>query len=245
MRGTGTPMPPTDPLIYRFYELVMVNGPAWKALIEEEFGDGIMSAIDYEMVMERLPDPKGDRVKITMSGKFMPFKYYGSTGDAMAYGLVPARGRALRAAPPGCSGAARAFLRRRVRPLSRQHARGGGAKRRAFARHARRGGDAPPRRPAPAPPLILLAAPLHHAGSTPVIVFPSGWHLNCVQIRDVPNFIGPAMAAAPGPHIPPGTFFLADGARTRSSAASPMCSDSRDRCGAAAAYAAGRIHPQR
>src|SRR5882757_9659715 len=46
-RGTGTPMPPTDPLIYRFYELVMVNGPAWKALIEEEFGDGIMSAIDF------------------------------------------------------------------------------------------------------------------------------------------------------------------------------------------------------
>ena len=65
MRGTGTPMPPTDPLIYRFYELVMVNGPAWKALIEEEFGDGIMSAIDFDMVMERLPNPKGDRVKIT------------------------------------------------------------------------------------------------------------------------------------------------------------------------------------
>ena len=49
MRGTGTPMPPTDPLIYRFYELVLVNGPAWKALIEEEFGDGIMSAIDFDM----------------------------------------------------------------------------------------------------------------------------------------------------------------------------------------------------
>src|SRR3982750_1475474 len=59
-RGTGTPMPPTDPLIYRFYELVMVNGPAWKALIEEEFGDGIMSAIDFDMTMERQPDPKGD-----------------------------------------------------------------------------------------------------------------------------------------------------------------------------------------
>ena len=67
MRGTGTPMPPTDPLIYRFYELVMVNGPAWKALIEEEFGDGIMSAIDFDMVMERVADPKGDRVKITMT----------------------------------------------------------------------------------------------------------------------------------------------------------------------------------
>ncbi len=57
MRGEGIPMPPTDPLIYRFYELVMVNGPAWKALIEEEFGDGIMSAIDFDMVMERLPCP--------------------------------------------------------------------------------------------------------------------------------------------------------------------------------------------
>ena len=54
----GAPMPPTDPLIYRFYELVMVNGPALKALIEEEFGDGIMSAIDFDMQMERQPDPK-------------------------------------------------------------------------------------------------------------------------------------------------------------------------------------------
>ena len=86
MRGAGTPMPPSDPLIYRFYELVMINGPAWKALIEEECGDGIMSAIDFDMVMERLPDPKGDRVKITMSGKFLPFKYYGATGNAQAYG---------------------------------------------------------------------------------------------------------------------------------------------------------------
>jgi cyanate lyase len=86
MRGTGTPMPPTDPLIYRFYELVMVNGPAWKALIEEEFGDGIMSAIDFDMVMERLPDPRGDRVKITMSGKFLPFKYYGASGNVPQYG---------------------------------------------------------------------------------------------------------------------------------------------------------------
>jgi cyanate lyase len=87
MRGAGMQMPPSDPLIYRFYELVMVNGPAWKALIEEEFGDGIMSAIDFDMLMERLADPKGDRVKITMSGKFLPFKYYGATGNAMAYGL--------------------------------------------------------------------------------------------------------------------------------------------------------------
>jgi cyanate lyase len=87
MRGLGSPMPPSDPLIYRFYELVMINGPAWKALIEEEFGDGIMSAIDFDMVMERLADPKGDRVKITMSGKFLPFKYYGATGNAQAYGF--------------------------------------------------------------------------------------------------------------------------------------------------------------
>ena len=82
----GTAMPPTDPLIYRFYELVMVNGPALKALIEEEFGDGIMSAIDFDLQLERQPDPKGDRVRITMSGKFLPYKYYGATGNAQAYG---------------------------------------------------------------------------------------------------------------------------------------------------------------
>ena len=82
----GTPMPPTDPLIYRFYELVMVNGPALKALIEEEFGDGIMSAIDFDLQIERQGDPKGDRVKITMSGKFLPYKYYGASGNVPAYG---------------------------------------------------------------------------------------------------------------------------------------------------------------
>jgi cyanate lyase len=86
MRGTGTPMPPTDPLIYRFYELVMVNGPAWKALIEEEFGDGIMSAIDFDMAIERQADPKGDRVKIGMTGKFLPFRYYGAKGNELALG---------------------------------------------------------------------------------------------------------------------------------------------------------------
>ena len=86
MRGTGTPMPPTDPLIYRFYELVMVNGPAWKALIEEEFGDGIMSAIDFDMTIERQADPKGDRVRIGMTGKFLPFKYYGAKGNEQALG---------------------------------------------------------------------------------------------------------------------------------------------------------------
>jgi cyanate lyase len=83
----GAPMPPSDPLLYRFFELVMVNGPAWKALIEEEFGDGIMSAIDFDMKVERLGDPKGDRVKLTMSGKFLPYKYYGATGNELALGL--------------------------------------------------------------------------------------------------------------------------------------------------------------
>ncbi len=83
----GTPMPPTDPLIYRLYELVMINGPAWKALIEEQFGDGIMSAIDFDMTMERQPDPKGDRVKMTMSGKFLPYKYYGNEQGIPPTGL--------------------------------------------------------------------------------------------------------------------------------------------------------------
>ncbi len=83
----GMPMPPADPLMYRFYELVMVNGPAWKALIEEEFGDGIMSAIDLDMELERLPNPKGDRVKLTMSGKFLPYKYYGNGEGVPDYGF--------------------------------------------------------------------------------------------------------------------------------------------------------------
>ena len=67
---------PTDPLIYRFYELINVYGTTFKALIHEEFGDGIMSAIDFDMDLKREPDPKGDRVKITMSGKFLPYKTY-------------------------------------------------------------------------------------------------------------------------------------------------------------------------
>ena len=80
-------MPPTDPLIYRFYEMVMVNGPAWKALIEEEFGDGIMSAIDFNIEFEREPNPKGDRVQIAMSGKFLPYKYYGNEQGIADYGV--------------------------------------------------------------------------------------------------------------------------------------------------------------
>lgn len=67
---------PTDPLIYRFYELISVYGTTFKALIHEEFGDGIMSAIDFEMDMQRQADPKGDRVKIVMSGKFLSYKQY-------------------------------------------------------------------------------------------------------------------------------------------------------------------------
>jgi cyanate lyase len=75
-RGSIATMPPTDPLVYRFYELVMVYGTSWKELIQEEFGDGIMSAIDFDMTLERLPDPKGDRVKIGMAGKFLPYRRY-------------------------------------------------------------------------------------------------------------------------------------------------------------------------
>jgi cyanate lyase len=75
-RGSSAGTPPADPLIYRFHELVQVYGTTWKALIEEEFGDGIMSAIDFDMSVERQPDPKGDRVRIVMSGKFLPYKRY-------------------------------------------------------------------------------------------------------------------------------------------------------------------------
>src|SRR5437762_2700455 len=67
---------PTDPLIYRFYELVQVYGTTLKELIHEEFGDGIMSAIDFDMDLTRLPNEKGDRVKIVMSGKYLQYKTY-------------------------------------------------------------------------------------------------------------------------------------------------------------------------
>lgn len=75
-RGSLPTSVPTDPLIYRFYELVSVYGTTFKALIEEEFGDGIMSAIDFKMDLQRQPDPNGDRVSITMSGKFLKYKMY-------------------------------------------------------------------------------------------------------------------------------------------------------------------------
>jgi cyanate lyase len=83
----GSPMPPTDPLLYRFYEMVMVNGPALKALIEEEFGDGIMSAIDFDLEIDRLAHTKGDRVRLVMSGKFLPYKYYGAEQGLPEYGF--------------------------------------------------------------------------------------------------------------------------------------------------------------
>ena len=67
---------PSDPLIYRFYELISVYGTTFKALIHEEFGDGIMSAIDFKMDLKRETNPAGDRVNITMSGKFLPYKTY-------------------------------------------------------------------------------------------------------------------------------------------------------------------------
>ncbi|WP_079417780.1 cyanase [Thiomonas intermedia] len=75
-KGSLPTVVPADPLIYRFYELVNVYGTTFKELIHEEFGDGIMSAIDFKMDLTREPDPKGDRVCIIMSGKFLPYKTY-------------------------------------------------------------------------------------------------------------------------------------------------------------------------
>ena len=67
---------PTDPLLYRFHELIQVYGTTIKSLIHEEFGDGIMSAIDFSMDISRVKDPNGDRVKIELNGKFLPYKMY-------------------------------------------------------------------------------------------------------------------------------------------------------------------------
>ena len=72
-KGLG-PVVPTDPLIYRFYEIMQVYGMPIKAVIHEKFGDGIMSAIDFTLTIDKDEDPKGDRVKVTMSGKFLPYK---------------------------------------------------------------------------------------------------------------------------------------------------------------------------
>ncbi len=72
-KGLG-PVVPTDPLIYRFYEIMQVYGMPMKAIIHEKFGDGIMSAIDFTLSIDKENDPNGDRVKITMNGKFLPYK---------------------------------------------------------------------------------------------------------------------------------------------------------------------------
>jgi cyanate lyase len=72
-KGLG-PIVPTDPLIYRFYEIIQVYGMPLKSVIQEKFGDGIMSAIDFTLDVEKEIDPKGDRVKLVMSGKFLPYK---------------------------------------------------------------------------------------------------------------------------------------------------------------------------
>ena len=75
-RGSIPTAVPTDPLIYRLYEVVNVYGSTMKALIEEEFGDGIMSAIDFTMDITREENPAGDRVKVEMTGKFLPYKTF-------------------------------------------------------------------------------------------------------------------------------------------------------------------------
>ncbi|MCE7522217.1 cyanase [Alloalcanivorax xenomutans] len=67
---------PTDPLIYRFYEIAGVYGTTLKEVIQEKFGDGIMSAIDFTMEVDKQEDPKGDRVVVTMNGKFLPYKHW-------------------------------------------------------------------------------------------------------------------------------------------------------------------------
>ncbi len=74
IKGSLDPVIPTDPLIYRFYEIMQVYGMPMKAVIHEKFGDGIMSAIDFTLDIEKEEDPKGDRVKVIMCGKFLPYK---------------------------------------------------------------------------------------------------------------------------------------------------------------------------
>lgn len=74
LKGSLDPQIPTDPMIYRFYEIMQVYGMPIKAVVHEKFGDGIMSAIDFSVEVEKVPDPKGDRVQIIMCGKFLPYK---------------------------------------------------------------------------------------------------------------------------------------------------------------------------
>ena len=73
--AASTTIVPTDPTVYRFYEIVQVYGPAIKELIHEEFGDGIMSAINFGFTVRRIPDPAGDRVEIVLNGKFLPYEW--------------------------------------------------------------------------------------------------------------------------------------------------------------------------
>jgi len=75
LKGSGQNIP-TDPLLYRFFEICFVYGPTIKEIINEKMGDGIMSAIDFTMDIDRVFDPKGDRVKIVMNGKFLPYKIW-------------------------------------------------------------------------------------------------------------------------------------------------------------------------
>ena len=74
VKGSLEPVIPTDPLIYRFYEIMQVYGMPIKTVVHEKFGDGIMSAIDFTIDVEKEEDPKGDRVKVIMCGKFLPYK---------------------------------------------------------------------------------------------------------------------------------------------------------------------------
>jgi cyanate lyase len=74
MKGALAAAVPVDPLIYRLHEITQVYGPAIKAVIHEQFGDGIMGAIDFEIGIERIPDPRGDRVRLTYNGKFLPYR---------------------------------------------------------------------------------------------------------------------------------------------------------------------------
>lgn len=89
MRAEETMMPPNDPTLYRFYEAMLIFGPALKENLHEEFGDGIMSAIDFTIDMDREENPAGDRVKITMNGKFLPYKYHHPEEGAQASGAHP------------------------------------------------------------------------------------------------------------------------------------------------------------
>ncbi|MBX3437400.1 MAG: cyanase [Planctomycetaceae bacterium] len=75
-RGSLGETVPTDPFVYRFFEIMQVYGIAMKEVTQEEFGDGIMSAIDFTIDIDRVPDPKGDRVKITYNGKFLPYRKF-------------------------------------------------------------------------------------------------------------------------------------------------------------------------